>query len=75
MTGSLVTIGGTLEMLVTASSEKPSLVEPARVLLLKLNVKEAGFGAWSTIMPKLRVSPAQLKAPSSRESCALPTSV
>ena len=33
--GALVTIGGTLEMLVTASSEKPSLVEPARVLLLK----------------------------------------
>ena len=56
---------------VTAPSEKPSLVEPARRLLLKSKVKEAGLGAWLTIRPKLRVSPIQVKAPSSTERRAL----
>ena len=58
-------------MSVTVPSAKPSLVEPARRLLLKSKVKEAGLGAWLTIMPKLRVSPAQVKAPSSTDRRAL----
>ena len=37
--------GGRCAMLVTAPSAKPSLVEPARRLLLKSKVKEAGLGA------------------------------
>ena len=62
-------------ILVTVPSEKPILVEPARKLLLKSKLKEAGLGAWLTIMPKLRVSPSQVKAPSSTESRALPMRV
>ncbi len=62
-------------MSVTAPLANPSLVEPVRRLLLKSKVKEAGLGAWLTSSPKLRVSASQLKAPSSTESLALPSSV
>ena len=62
-------------MLVTAPSAKPILVEPARRLLLKSKVKEAGLGAWLTIRPKLRVSPSQVKAPSRMDRRALADSV